>query len=32
LLLPLSVVLADSLVPLNPAPTPSWTGSIFRQS
>ena len=32
LLLPLSVILADSLIPLNPAPTPSWTGSVFRQS
>ena len=32
LLLPLSVVLADSFMPLNPAPTPSWTGSVFRQS
>ena len=32
LLLPLSVVLSDSLLPINPAPTPSWTGSILRQS
>ena len=32
LLLPLSVVLADSMLPLTPAPTPSWTGSLLRQS
>ena len=32
LLLPLSIVLADSVMPINPAPTPSWTGSLFRQS
>ena len=32
LLLPLSVVLADSVLPLTPAPTPSWTGYLLRQS
>jgi hypothetical protein len=28
---PLTVVLADTLMPLHPVQTPSWTGSIIRR-
>ena len=28
---PLCVVLADTLLPLHPVQTPSWTGSIIRK-
>ena len=31
LFVPLSVVLADTLMPLYPMAAPSWTGSIIRQ-